>query len=315
MTAFDLSLLFGLAAIWGASFLFIKVAVAEMSPVMLVFIRLALAAVCLLAVQRLSSRFRRPDLPSPPVRKLWKSYLYMAVANSILPYTLIAWAEKHIASGTTSILNATTPLFTALLAATVVSGMGAEKLSPARLIGLAVGFAGVVVVSVGSGEDVALGAGWSPLAAQGAVLLASLAYGMGGLYARRAFAGVPPILPAIWQNVFGALLLLPFAWVFTPLTRWPSWQATGSVLALGIGGTGIALLLYFQLLARVGATRTVMVTYLLPVMALVYGALLLDESIGWFSLLGLALVLGGVAITARTGRTSKPATQPVSSRP
>lgn len=305
MNARDLSLLFALAAMWGASFLFIKVAVLEMSPLMLVSIRLVLASVTLLLVQRLMGLSRPQVETAPPVRKLWRSYLWVAIFNAIIPYTLIAWGEKYIASGTASILNASTPLFTALLAMTAIGGIGAgERLNRVRTIGLLVGFAGVAVLVVGSGADVRVGTGRLTLLGQGAVLVASLAYGIGGLYGRRFFVGVPPILPATWQNIFGAVILLPFALLLTPLDQIPSPSAIASVVVLGIVGTGIALVIYYELLARVGATRTVMVTYLLPVMALLYGTLL-DERPGPFGILGLVLVLSGIAITARSGPEAK----------
>ncbi len=297
MTPFDLSLLFVLAAIWGASFLFIKVAVEEMSPMMLVAIRLVLASLVLLPLQKVSRLAGPADKLSPPWTSLWRSYLFVAVVNSVLPYVLIAWSEERIASGTTSILNATTPLFTAVLAATVVGGVARERLAPMGLLGLLVGFAGVAVISLGGGVEG--GTGRSAILGYGAVLLASFTYGVGGLYARRAFVDVPPVRPALWQNVLGAGLLLPVAWLLTPLDGLPSLQASASVLALGVLGTGVALVLYYELLARVGATRTVMVTYLLPVMALVYGALLLGERVGWHSIVGLAFVLLGVMLTAR----------------
>ncbi|MDQ3328197.1 MAG: DMT family transporter [Chloroflexota bacterium] len=303
MTPIDLSLLFGLAAMWGASFLFIKVAVLEISPLMLVSIRLVLASGTMLLVQR-ALALRRPAPPAPPVRQMWRSYLYVSVVNAIIPYTLIAWGEERITSGTASILNASTPLFTALLAGLAITHAGVlDKLTPRRAIGLLVGFAGVTVLIVGSGADVDLPTGRSALLGEVAVLVASLSYGIGGLYGRRAFEGMPPILPATWQSIFGAAVLLPFALVLTPLERVPSWQAIGSVVALGVVGTAIALLVYYELLARVGATRTVMVTYLLPVMALFYGAVLLDEVVSVYALLGLALVLLGITVTARA-RTS-----------
>lgn len=315
MRGVDLSLLFGLAAMWGASFLFIKVAVLEMSPLMLVSIRLVLASLTLLLVQRMLGLAQRSRLPAPPVRELWKGYLWVAVFNAIIPYTLIAWGEKYIASGTASILNASTPLFTALLAGLAVGGASvAEQPTRARTVGLLIGFAGVAVLMVGSGADVSIGTGWLALLGQAAVLVASLAYGIGGLYARRFFAGVPPILPATWQNIFGAVILLPFALVLTPLERIPSLQATASVAVLGIVGTAIALVLYYELLARVGATRTVMVTYLLPVMALMYGAVLLDERPGPYGIAGLILVLSGIAVTARSRTPGSVATTPQTSR-
>jgi drug/metabolite transporter (DMT)-like permease len=280
--------------------MFIKVAVLEMSPLMLVSVRLALASLTLVLLQRLLGLGKRSGLAAPPLRELWRAYLWVGFINAVVPYTLIAWGEEHIASGTASILNASTPLFTALLASMAAGYAGsAERLTPPRILGLLVGFAGVAVLVVGSGADIEVGAGRGALLGEAAVLVASLAYGVGGLYARRRFAGVPPILPATWQSAFGAMILLPFALVLTPLEKAPSWQAAGSVAALGIFGTALALLLYYQLLARVGATRTVMVTYLLPVMALIYGAVFLHEHIGLPSLLGLALVLSGIAITAR----------------
>lgn len=312
MTPIDLSLLFGLAAMWGASFLFIKVAVLEMSPLMLVSIRLVLASLTMLLVQRALASRHRATPPAPPVRQMWRSYLYVAVTNAIIPYTLIAWGEERITSGTASILNASTPLFTALLAGLAISQACAlDKLTPRRALGLLVGFAGVAVLIIGSGADVKLATGRSALLGEVAVLVASFSYGIGGLYGRRAFEGMPPILPATWQNIFGAVILLPFALVLAPLDRMPSWQAIGSVVALGVIGTAVALLLYYELLARVGATRTVMVTYLLPVMALFYGAILLDEAVSVYALLGLALVLLGITVTARGKVEQKvvPATQ------
>jgi drug/metabolite transporter (DMT)-like permease len=308
-------LLFALSAIWGASFMFIKVAVREMSPLMLVSLRLALAAATLLLLSRLVARFRPERGQEASLGRMWPAYLFVAVVNSILPYTLIAWGEERITSGAASILNATTPLFTALLAAGLArAGVAGERLTGGRLLGLMLGFAGVGVVIAGSGGDLAFGVDRSALLGQTAVLGAALLYGVSGLYARRAFAGTPPILPATWQNILGAFILLPFALALTPLAGIPSWEAIASVVALGVLGTGVALLLFYELLARVGPTRTVMVTYLLPVTALVYGALFLSESVTLTSLLGLALVLGGIALTARSGGGERPRTRPAPTR-
>jgi len=296
----DLAMLFGLAAIWGASFLFIKVAVLEMSPLMLVALRLSLASVGLLAAQPLlQTRSRTGAGLGTAFRSKWRAYLYMALMNAIVPYTLIAWGEERIASGTTSILNATTPLWTALIAALLLRGKDSERLTPARAAGLLVGFAGVAVLVFGRGGELAFGTTLTEAAGEAAVLVAAAAYGVSGLYGRTAFAGLSPTLPATWQNVFGAVVLLPLAWLLTPLETWPSWQATWSVLTLGILGTAVALLVYYHLLARVGATRTLVVTYLLPCTALVYGVLFLNEKVGLYSLLGLALVLAGVMTTSR----------------
>lgn len=315
MNPLDLALLFALAAIWGGSFLFIKVAVQDLSPLMLTALRLVLASASLLIIRGVLDRVRPSDLPTRPLSRMWKSYLFVAVTNAIVPYTLIAWGEESIASGTASILNATTPLFTALLAASAVYGAGkGEGLTARGLTGLLTGFAGVAVVVAGSGADLSFVTGRKTLLGYAAVLVASAAYGAGGLYGRRAFAGMQPIQPALWQNVFGAVLLLPAALLLTPLRRTPSPEALWSVVALGVGGTGVALVLYYALLARVGATRTVMVTYLLPIMAVVYGAAFLEERVGASLLLGLVLVLSGIAITARSSGAGRVPARPAESR-
>lgn len=281
---------------WGASFLFIKVAVGEMSPLMLVAIRLLLASVVLTLLQRVPGTFTQARAAAPPLRSMWRAYLYMAFINAIVPYTFIAWGEQYTASGTASILNATTPLFVAVLVAMGLGRGAGERLTLRHAAGVLLGFLGVGVLVAGSDSQLGAGGGMAVLG-QLAVLVASLSYALSGLYARRRFAGVPPIFPATWQNIAGAAVLLPAAWILTPLRSVPSWHALGSVTALGVLGTGIALVLYYELIARIGAARTTMVTYLLPVMALIYGALLLHERVGWFSIAGLVLVLVGVGLT------------------
>jgi drug/metabolite transporter (DMT)-like permease len=296
----ELGVLLLLAAIWGASFMFIKVAVQEMAPLTLVTGRMVLGAGGLVVLYALlGQRFAAPPAAQArPVR--WRAllgpFLIAALLNAVIPYTCLAWGETLIPSGNAAILNATTPLFTAML----VYGLGAravaDRLPAGRLLGLLLGFVGVTVLVWGTS-----GGGTSDPTlvwlGHGAVLIMAASYAVAGLYARHAFAGLPVLVPALGQNVAAMLLLVPLALVFAPLARVPSPAALASLLALGLGGTAIAYVLYFYLLARVGATRTILVTYLLPVTALIYGALLLAEPITAQSLLGMALILAGIAIT------------------
>ncbi len=295
MKSRDIALLLALAAVWGASFMFIKVILREMTPLTLVGCRVGLGALGLLAyyaVQRTLTRGQAAGAPIP-WRRLLGPALILGLSNVVVPYLAITWGETYISSGDAAILNATTPLFTTVLVALLGQRVSQEQPSLAKGIGVAVGFAGVLLLVAGSGEQsgVSLTNSWL---GHGAVLVAGFSYAAASLYARRAFAGLPAIIAALFQTCGAAVLLLPLTLITPPgplsLTGW------AALLALGLGGTAIAYLIYFQLLANVGATRTVIVTYLLPVTALLYGALLLGEPIRPLALAGLALVLLGIAV-------------------
>lgn len=273
-----------LGALWGASFLFIKIGVQEMPPETLVALRLVVGALILLGV--LYARGMR----LPGGWRIWRDLFLLGAIGLVLPYMLITWGELHIASSMASILNATTPLFSVLLAYVWTRE---ERLSGLRLLGVAAGFVGVVV-AVGI-EDLSLTS--ADTQAQLAVLLAALCYGVTGIYARRAFRGMPALIPATGQMLTGALLITPIALVRHGIPEpLPSPVALGAVLALAVLGTSLAYILLYWLMERIGATRTSMVTYLLPPFALLYGVLFLDERITIDALYGLGLVIVGILL-------------------
>lgn len=291
-----LAVLLILGALWGASFLFIKLGVREMPPEILVAIRLCVGSLTLLGV--LAARGQ-----GIPLRlRLWLDLLFVGVVGLVIPYELITWGEQHIASGMAAILNATTPLFSALL---TFVWTREERLDGMRLLGVGIGFVGVVV-AVGI-EHLSLSS--ADAQAHLAVLLAALCYAITGIYSRRAFRGMPALVPAAGQLIAGAVVITPIALLLRGIpSPLPSALALGAVLALGVVGTAIAYILLYWLLERLGATRTSMVTYLLPPFALVYGALFLSEAITLDVLLGLALVIVGILLA--NGMLRIPAAQP-----
>lgn len=292
MSAKGFGILLLLGAIWGASFLFIKVAGAEMQPFFLVEIRLGLAAIVLSLIG-----LSRPGT-FKLLRENWRAVTVLGLLNCAIPYVLITWGEIYINSGLASIFNACTPLWAGALGFVWV---WAEKLSPGRVIGLFMGLAGVVLVVSGNLEHKGNVDPVMWLLGQGAVLLASLSYAIAGIYGRNKLKGQPAHIGATGQLITGALIILPFA-LFQIPTQMPSWQAIGSIVTLSILGTAIATLLFFWLLSNVGAMGTLLVTYLLPGFALMWGALLLKEPITWGAILGLAFVLLGITFT--TGKAS-----------
>lgn len=284
--------LFALAALWGGSFLFIKVAITGMSPLTLVSVRLLFGALGLFIVVPF-----RPAIIAGWRTRLWGFFL-VAVFNGITPYLAISWGEENVSSGMAAILNATTPLVVVIVSHWWPGG---ERLNWLRLGGVLIGFLGVALL-VG---PAAIATGGSPLYLFGvlSVLLGAASYAFGGLFARQKLSGLPLMQPAIGQITMGALILAPIAGIalaVQPPVHAPSAWAIASALALALGGTSLAYIFYFWLIEHVGPTRTLIVTYLLPCMALVYGASLLHESIGLNAIGGLALVLAGIFITGKT---------------
>ncbi|HEV7128145.1 MAG TPA: DMT family transporter [Ktedonobacterales bacterium] len=280
-----------LALIWGASFLFIKIGVLAVSPATLVELRLLFSVVTLLLVVAC-----QPSLFAG-WRRFWKLSLAVGVINYVIPYLLIAWGETRISSGMASILNATTPLFTVLLA-NWWAAVGYEALTVRRGLGVVVGFLGVGVL-VGPGLF-DLGGGQHPdLAGLIAVLIAAAAYAVGALLSR-GYAGSAQLVGPLGSQLAALIVTLPIALLWSPPTHLPSWLALGAIAELGVLGTGIAYLLYFWLINHVGATRTMVVTYLLPCTALIWGVALLGETVTWYALVGLAFVLVGTLITNGT---------------
>ena len=273
-----------LAFVWGASYLFIKVAVEDIEPAPAMFLRLAVAAALLVpfVLWREGVRAGLAEL-----RGAWRAGLVLGLVNTSLPFTLIAWGETHIDSGVAAIANATVPLFNALL---VIRILPSERLSGTRFAGVALGFVGVAVLAGGHP-----GGGWWGAAGTLAVVAASFAYALGGIYGQIRVRGTAGPVLAAAAMVGGTLWLLPLAVLQAP-TELPGWKAVGSVLALAILGTAFAQLVVFRALRLHGSSRLSLVTYLMPPIALVYGALLLDEPITAAAIAGLALILGGVAV-------------------
>ncbi|HST06053.1 MAG TPA: DMT family transporter [Chloroflexia bacterium] len=288
MTAKGAGVLLLLGAIWGASFMFIKVGGEEMQPFFLVEMRLSLAAIVLALVC-----LTKPGIFAL-MRANWRTMLVMGLLNCALPYTLITWGETHISSGMASIFNALTPLWVGALGFVWI---WAERLSAGRLLGLLMGLAGVGLVVSGNFEHQGEADPTLFLLGQGAVILGALSYAIAGIYGRRKLQGLPVLVGAAGQLITGAIMILPFA-LFEVPDKVPSIQAIGSVVTLSILGTAIAALLFFWLLSNVGTIGTLLVTYLLPPFALVWGALFLHESATVWAILGLVLILLGITFTS-----------------
>ena len=290
-----------LAGVWGASYLFIKVAVDEIPPAPMMAVRTLLAAAVLLGY--LAWRFGRTRAAA----ELWaarRHLLVLGVLNAALPFWLIAWGEQHIDSGLAAVVQASVPIFNALL---VLRFLPHERLSRTRALGLAVGILGVGVVTGIHPEG-----GWLAIAGALAVVGSSLAYASAGVYGQKAVSGTPGPVLAAGSMLVGGLILTPVA-AFQIPDAVPSWEATGSVLALALAGTAFAQLVLFRMLALHGSARLSLVTYLMPGFALAYGALLLDERITFTMLAGLLLILGGVAVAS--GAVRMPRREAVTVRP
>jgi drug/metabolite transporter (DMT)-like permease len=294
-----------LAAIWGASFLFIKVIVREISPLALVEGRLVLGAAAVFLVLVAGERARAGRGAVGRATRLLRDVrpvraIVLALTSAVVPFLLISWAEQHIDSGLAGILNASAPLFTAILA---VRWDRSHRVRGIGVLGVLLGFLGVAVLL---GADSVIHGG--SVGGRVAVLLAGGCYAIGVVYARTAFAGQSGITIALTQTMTGTVLLAPFAIAFGAPSRMPGLAVIGSLLVLGLGGTGFAFILYFSLVARAGATRAIVVTYLQPPAAVIYGALLLHEPVTATAIAGLALILAGVVLTTRQSRA--PAVEP-----
>lgn len=283
--------------VWGASFLFMKVALDGVSFTQVAWSRLVLGGLTLgLIVLVMRPRAatpagapRAPVLPREPV--VWSHFLVIAVSGCVLPYLLFAWAELHVSSSLASIYNATTPIMTALMA---TLAFRVERLAAAQWAGVAVGVVGVLVI-IGPWQYAAL---TGSLLGQLACLGAALCYGFTFGYTRR-FLSKRPIAPATFAflNIGLAGLIMLIA---TPVVAWQpvslDWAITGSLLALGILGTGFAYIWNINVLRAWGPTNTSTVTYVTPVVGVALGVLLLGERFSWHEPLGAVLVLAGILL-------------------
>jgi drug/metabolite transporter (DMT)-like permease len=283
-------MLLALAALWGASFMFIKICVRELAPTTLVCLRLGIGSLVLapFAFARLGvRRFVRET------RSALGPLVVVGLVNSSVPITAISWAEKRLDSGLTAVIQASAPLFTALLA---IRFSRSEVVTGGRLIGLFVGFAGVALL-VGAQPS-------GNVVAALAVTFSALCYAVAALYSARMLADVPPLVTAVVALAAAALSLLPFALAQLPAS-FPSWEIVASLLALSVGGTSVGYVLYYALLSGAGASRSILITYLVPAIALAYGALLLGEPVTVAAVVGLALVLAGVALGSGVVRVTR----------
>jgi drug/metabolite transporter (DMT)-like permease len=297
-------LLLIVAGIWGASYLFIKVAVREIEPTAMMDLRLLLATAVLLPF--VAIRFGLKGSVRE-IRATGAGAFILGVLNMAVPFVLIAWGEKHIDSGVAAIANATVPIFVALLAIRFNPG---ERVRGLRLAGVALGLVGTGVLTGLHPQG-----GWWGVAGTLAVVVASLSYASANLFTQHRFPRTSPLVITTASSLAAFLVLLPFALVQLPDTL-PSWRALTSVAALGIGGTAFALLFFYAMLARYGASRSSLVTYLLPPFALVYGVAFLGEGMTLNAILGLVLILAGVALGSgfmQLARRREPA--PVAPRP
>jgi len=281
MTLRQVRMLLALAALWGASFLFIRVAVDELGPVVLADARLLLAAAALAPF--VLRGLRR----TAPLRR----YLFLGAINAALPFTLIAAAETRIDASLAAILNASTPLFAALVAAAV----GDERMTGRRAFGLALGMGGVALV-VGLAH---VEADLAFFLAAAASLGAALCYAVGTTYVKHRMTGEPPGTLALFQTAAAGLVLLPAIAVAQP-PHAPDAGDLAAVAALAIGSTSLAYLLYFRLVAEVGPTSTLTVTFLVPVFGVLWATIFLGEQLGAGTVAGGALILASVAFVTNT---------------
>ena len=274
-----------LALIWGAAFTFIGVAVHEVAPLTYVWLRLTLAAAALWLF--LWWRGESAGLP----RKVWGSILVLALFNNAIPFALFGWGQTHIASGLASILNATTPIWGVVVAHLFTHD---EKLSGRKLAGVILGFSGVTVM-IG---PALLGSLGNNVLAQLACVTAALCYAFAGVWARRFRAmGLSPMSVTTGQLTAGAMVMLPLALMIDRpwLDALPSLKAIGAIAALAVVCSAFAYVLYFRLIDRAGATNALLVTLLVPPVAIFLGSLLLHEAIEPRDFAGLALIALGLA--------------------
>jgi len=284
MSKYEWLLLIILSIVWGGSFFFVGVAVEALPPLTIVALRVSLATIALLAVVYFSG-LRMPTNP-----KILVAFIFMGILNNVIPFTLIVWGQTHIASGLASILNATTPLFTIVAAHFLTKD---EKMTNNKIVGVIIGFAGVVIML---GHE-ALGGLGDSVFAQLAVLAAAISYSLAGIYGRRfAQSGIKPVVTATGQVTASSLLLIPLAVFYDkpfalPMPGIEIWLA---ILGLALISTAFAYILYFRILSTAGATNLLLVTLLIPVSAILLGTVILGEQLELRHMLGMGLISIGL---------------------
>jgi drug/metabolite transporter (DMT)-like permease len=287
----DLLELIVLAAIWGASFLFMRLGIGEFGPIPLATVRVIGASLFLMPVLLLRGEW-------PALRQHWKPILLVGLTNSAIPFLCFSFAAQSITAGLSSIFNATTPLWGALIAWAWLK----DKLDRWRVLGLVIGFTGVLSLvwdsagfKPGAGPN-GDGTGNAHLWAIGACLLATLLYGFSANFTKKRFTGVPPMALAAGSQLGSAIALaLPGLWLWP--AQMPGTGAWGAVLGLALLCTGVAYVLYFRLIAHIGPANAISVTFLIPAFAVLWGVLFLHEAVTGPMVIGCAIILVGTALT------------------
>ena len=275
-----------LSVVWGGSFFFNGIALREFPTLSIVTARVGLAALALLFLMKMLGQGIQLN------RQILKAFFGMSFLNNVVPFSLIVWGQQHIASGVASILNATTPLFTMLVAHWFTTD---EKINPRRLLGVLTGMGGVGLMM---GIDSMESSGFH-LLGQSAILLAAFSYGLAGVYGKRfAQLEIPPLATATGQLCASSMILIPLTlWIDQPWTMTiPSIEGMGSLLGIALLSTALAYVIYFRLLKTAGATNLLLVTLLIPVSAIILGVFLLDESLEPQHLSGMAVISLGLLI-------------------
>jgi drug/metabolite transporter (DMT)-like permease len=276
-----------LALIWGASFMLIKIADRQLAPSTLILGRLASATLLLAAIALVQFGARRT---LAELRGAWRWLVVVGLVNTLLPFWLLSWGETRIDSGLASIIQGAVPIFNALVA---FAFFREERVGGLRLVGLGVGFVGVALLVGEQPHGKLLGAL--------AVVAMALCYAIGTLIAGRYLRGTPPLVVALASTAVSTIAVLPVGVIQAPAEMWHG-KTIAAILVLGLVGTAIAYLLFFALIQRAGANYATLVTYLIPPIALAYGAIFLGESFGWPAFASLALILVGVALATGSVR-------------
>jgi drug/metabolite transporter (DMT)-like permease len=279
-----------LSLLWGCSFFFVGVAVSSLPALTIVLLRVGMAALVLWVVVLMLA------IPRPNTFKAWLVLLIMGALNNALPFSLIVWGQTHIESGLASILNATTPLFGVLLAGLLLDD---ERLTRLKVTGVLIGFAGAVWMI---GPAALKGLGVNVLA-QLAIVGAAISYGFAGVFGRRfKRMGIQPVMAATGQVTMSTLVLFPFVFIIDQPFSLPMPAATvwAAIIALAVFSTALAYILYFRILATAGASNLLLVTFLVPVSAILLGYLILHERLTSSHFIGMALI--GLGLSAIDGR-------------
>ena len=294
MTTKDWAMLLLLSLLWGGSFFLISLAVAELPPLTIVLLRVGIAAITLWAILLIGG------YEIPKSLKLWRTFFILGLLNNVIPFSLIVWSQNHIGAGLASIINATTPLFTILIAGAFLSD---EHMTPQRVVGVLIGLFGVtVLIDPSSLRDLGPSMSIATLA-QLAIIGAAISYGCASVYGRRFKSmGISPFTTAVGQVTTATIILLPLAFLFERPDQLPnpSLQVWLSILCLGVFCTALGYSLFFRILSSSGATNVVLVTFLVPVSANFLSWLILGEQLHGRYFSGMAFI--GLGLAAIDGR-------------